>query len=622
MLFRQGPRRPLFLGRSVWIGHLLASRGYRTSKAASALTSSTNGAKSDDESRPARTRFAPSPTGFLHMGSLRTALFNYLLARSTGGQFLLRLEDTDRTRIVPDAEKRLYEDLRWAGLSWDEGPDIGGPKGPYRQSERLHHYRKYAQELLDKDRAYRCFCTKEELEASQLDSQAESGHTGRYPGTCLAVTADESEERAARGEPHVIRFKSSKKPVLVQDVVYRRFKKRGAEDDFIIMKSDGFPTYHFANVVDDYLMEVTHVVRGAEWLVSTPMHCDLYAALGWKEPVFAHVGLLVNAERQKLSKRNSDIQISSYQEKHILPEALLNFLVTLGWRAPSRKGIMTLQQLVECFNLKFTKGDIVTELEKLEFYQRKHLERLLTEPPADHQPDPRLPDPRLPDPKLLDPRLEPVLRAVADEIRALEASRTGGNSSEFPEPPNSPAPIDTAPLGSLHPAVEDDLEAAGGRQEYVLAALRLLAHKAWPLEGLVAANRYIFWRPSRAHLLETLGQLREALGEVEVVADGSADGVRVALASARRALEPLDHEMSWTADRLGEVIEFVNDSVVCHEPGTGLPIAHATFKLWRWAMAGLDPGPPIHALLELLGREEALARLDQAIELAAEAGWG
>ncbi|KAL8371302.1 hypothetical protein RB595_001236 [Gaeumannomyces hyphopodioides] len=600
MIFMQGPRRPLFLGRSARAGRLLASGSYYSSKAASALSRSTTGTRSGHESRPARTRFAPSPTGFLHMGSLRTALFNYLLARSTGGQFLLRLEDTDRTRIVPDAEKRLYEDLKWAGLSWDEGPDIGGPKGPYRQSERLHHYRTYAQELLDKGRAYRCFCTKEELEASQLGSQAELGHTGRYPGTCLAVTADESEERAARGEAHVIRFKSASEPISVRDVVYHRFRKRWPEDDFIIIKSDGFPTYHFANVVDDHMMEVTHVIRGAEWLVSTPMHCDLYAALGWKEPVFAHVGLLVNAERQKLSKRNSDIQISSYQEKHILPEALLNFLVSLGWRAPSNKGIMTLQQLVECFDLRFTKGDIVTELEKLEFYQRKHLDRLLAEPTVDHRPA---------------PSLEPVLRAVADEIQALEASRAGG-ASESPEPPCSPAPVDTASLGDLHPAVKKDLEAAGGRQEYVLAALRLLKHKVWPLEGLVAANRYIFWRPSRARLLETLDRLREALGDI--VVDGSAGGVREALVSARRTLEPLA-EGSWTADRLGDAIASVNTSVRCHSQETRLPIAHAAFKLWRWAMAGLDPGPPVHTLLELMGRQEALARLDQAIELVEKA---
>lgn len=512
----------------------------------------------------------------------------------------MRLEDTDRTRIVPDAEERLYEDLKWAGLYWDEGPDIGGPKGPYRQSERLHHYRTYAQELLDKGRAYRCFCSREELAASQLGSQADMGHTGRYPGTCLAVTPGESEERAARGEPHVIRFKSASEPVSVPDIVYRGFRKRQAEDDFIIIKSDGYPTYHFANVVDDHLMDVTHVIRGAEWLVSTPMHCDLYAALGWKEPVFAHVGLLVNAERQKLSKRNSDIHISSYREKHILPEVLLNFVASLGWRAPSKKGILTLPQLVEYFNLKFTKGDIVTELDKLQFYQRKHLDRLLVEDIPDSRPA---------------QSLEPVLRAVANDIQALEASRASSTSGS-PKPPG-PGLVDVSSLGELHPTLRIGLEGGdeGGRQQYVLAALRLLKNKVWPLEGLVADNRYVFWRPSRPRLLETLDRLKEAVGDV--VVDGSAGGVREALVSARRVLEPLPED-SWTAVYLSHAIGAANASISCRDRETGKSIPHAAFRLWRWAMAASDPGPPVYALLELIGRHETLARLDVAIELLGE----
>lgn len=211
---------------------------------------------------PARTRFAPSPTGYLHLGSLRTALYNYLLAQATGGQFVLRLEDTDQSRLVSDAEQVLYDDLRWAGLLWEEGPDKGGPFGPYRQSERLELYRQHADALLESGHAFRCFCTKQEMDFNVAQANARGGAV-YYPGTCTHVELGESERRAANGEPHVIRFKPAEEPVPAQDLVYGTYRKAEREDSFIIMKSDGFPTYHFANVVDDHFMEITHVIRGA-----------------------------------------------------------------------------------------------------------------------------------------------------------------------------------------------------------------------------------------------------------------------------------------------------------------------------------------------------------------------
>lgn len=211
---------------------------------------------------PARTRFAPSPTGYLHLGSLRTALYNYLLAQATGGQFIIRLEDTDQARLVSDAEQVLYDDLRWAGLHWDEGPDKGGPFGPYKQSERLDLYTEHANSLLESGHAFRCFCSKEDLEFN-LQQATASGGAAHYPGTCTHIEKGESDRRAANGEPHVVRFKSSEKPVAALDLVYGNYKKAEHEDNFIIMKSDGFPTYHFANVVDDHFMKITHVIRGA-----------------------------------------------------------------------------------------------------------------------------------------------------------------------------------------------------------------------------------------------------------------------------------------------------------------------------------------------------------------------
>lgn len=280
---------------------------------------------------PIRARFAPSPTGYLHLGSLRTALFNNITSKATkGGSFILRIEDTDQNRIVEDAEQRLLQDLEWAGLKWDEGPDCGGPHGPYRQSERLPIYKEHVHELLDKGHAYRCFCTSEQLEL-QKKQLHEAGQPTIYPGTCRSITPEESIQRAEEGEAHVIRFKSDPdaRPKL-RDAIYGAFQKKDAEEDFILIKSDGFPTYHFANVVDDHLMKITHVIRGEEWLISTPKHISLYEAFGWTPPTFAHLGLLVNPDGTKLSKRNDSVDLTKYKQGPIMPQSLLLWLANLG----------------------------------------------------------------------------------------------------------------------------------------------------------------------------------------------------------------------------------------------------------------------------------------------------
>lgn len=235
-----------------------------------------------------------------------------------------------QNRIVHDAEERLLEDLSWAGLKWDEGPDCGGPHGPYRQSERLDIYNKHIHQLLDKDHAYRCFCTSEQLE-TQKRKLHEAGQPTIYPGTCRSVDKVESAERAAKGEAHVVRFRSDKfgRP-KTRDAIYGPFQKKDGEEDFILIKSDGFPTYHFANVVDDHLMKITHVIRGEEWLISTPKHVALYEAFGWTAPTFAHLGLLVNEDGTKLSKRNDSVSISHYKSGDVFPMSLLAWLSNLG----------------------------------------------------------------------------------------------------------------------------------------------------------------------------------------------------------------------------------------------------------------------------------------------------
>ena len=334
---------------------------------------------------PARTRFAPSPTGNLHLGSLRTAAFNYLTAKATGGQFLLRLEDTDQKRTIPGAEERLYEDLRWAGLLWDEGPLVGGPHGPYKQSERTSSYQEHIRKLLDDGRAYRCFCSPERLDELSRRRHQKGLNSG-YDRKCAHILRPQAEEKARKGEQHVIRFLSPKTWPMYDDLVYGK-TGHGAEkskkllvdepvwEDTILIKSDGFPTYHWANVCDDHMMNITHVVRGSEWMSSTPLHVAMYEAMGWAPPSYAHVPLLINAERQKLSKRNLDTGIASFRDQSIFPEALVNFAALLGWSHQRKNDVMDCRELEQVFDLKITKGNTIVSFDKLRYLQEQHARR-------------------------------------------------------------------------------------------------------------------------------------------------------------------------------------------------------------------------------------------------------
>ncbi|KAK6509451.1 Glutamate--tRNA ligase mitochondrial [Arthrobotrys musiformis] len=344
----------------------------------SCRTLSTGRVKVTDPTGPARTRFAPSPTGYLHLGSLRTALFNYLLAKRTGGQFLLRIEDTDEKRTVPGAEEALYDILKWAGLQWDEGPQVGGNYGPYRQSERSHIHKEHAEQLLETKHGYRCFCSIERLR-SLAEQRRALGLTSEYDRTCASLDPAESAARAAAGEPYVVRLKVPDVYPMFTDAVHGRIKPGRATvrhgepafEDPILLKQDGLPTYHLANVVDDHLMEITHVVRGAEWLPSTPKHVFMYQAFGWEPPVFCHVGLLMDMEGHKLSKRSGDVHISEYRDKGYLSEALLNFVALLGWNNRLKSDVLPLEALVENFSIKdLTKGNTKVNFGKLDYLQK------------------------------------------------------------------------------------------------------------------------------------------------------------------------------------------------------------------------------------------------------------
>jgi glutamyl-tRNA synthetase len=324
-----------------------------------------------------RVRFAPSPTGYLHVGGLRTALYNYLFARKNNGVFILRIEDTDRARYVEGAVQNLIDTLHWAGLEYDEGPRKGGNFGPYVQSERLDFYRKYVDQLLETGHAYRCFCTAERLETMRKALEKER-KTPKYDRACLNLSAVEITSKLERGEPFVVRMK-------VPDGVTVRFHDLIREDvefssdlldDQVLIKSDGYPTYHLANVVDDHLMQITHVIRGEEWLPSTPKHVLLYQAFGWKLPLFAHLPLLLNADRSKLSKRQGDVAVETYRDKGYLKESLVNFVALLGWNPGGEQEIFSMDELIQLFSLDHVnKAGAIFNIEKLDWLNFEHLKR-------------------------------------------------------------------------------------------------------------------------------------------------------------------------------------------------------------------------------------------------------
>ena len=320
------------------------------------------------------TRIAPSPTGDPHVGTAYIALFNYAWARRNGGRFIVRIEDTDRARYVPGAEERILAALKWLGLSYDEGPDVGGPHGPYRQSERLPLYQKYAEELLKRGWAYRAFETPEELEQIRKEK-------GGYDGRARNIPPEEAEERARRGEPHVIRLKVPRpgttevKDELRGVVVYDNQEI----PDVVLLKSDGYPTYHLANVVDDHLMGVTDVIRAEEWLVSTPIHVLLYRAFGWEAPRFYHMPLLRNPDKTKISKRKSHTSLDWYKAEGFLPEALRNYLCLMGFSMPDGREIFTLEEFIQAFTLeRVSLGGPVFDLEKLRWMNGKYIREVLS----------------------------------------------------------------------------------------------------------------------------------------------------------------------------------------------------------------------------------------------------
>jgi glutamyl-tRNA synthetase len=430
-----------------------------------------------------RVRFAPSPTGFLHVGGLRTALYNYLFARRNGGTFVLRIEDTDRARYVEGAVDNLVRTLHWAGLEFEEGPGQGGDSAPYVQSERLAIYRDHAAKLLNSGIAYYAFETPEELDAMRKE-QERLRLPPKYDRRALRLSPEEVQRKRASGQPAVVRMKVPDDGVVAfEDIIRGRVEFAVAQiDDQVLLKSDGYPTYHLANVVDDHLMGITHVIRGEEWLSSTPKHILLYRAFGWEIPQFAHLPLLLNPDKSKLSKRQGDVAVEDYRKQGYLPEALVNFVAFLGWNPGDAREIFSLEELSGEFLLeRVGKSGAVFNREKLDWLNAQHLR------------------------KKSDAEILPLLRAALKEA-----------------------------------AVDDN----GFSDDFLLLVIRAMRERMVFVSDIVTKSPYFFSPPltyddavvKKRWKAETPEHLRAVVKEFEGLPDGSKEGFEQALRTIAASL--------------------------------------------------------------------------------------
>jgi len=403
--------------------------------------------------RAPRVRFAPSPTGRLHVGNARTALFNWLFARKSGGTLVLRVEDTDRERSTRESEEAMLESLRWLGLDWDEGLEAGGDFGPYRQSERLHLYAEAARRLLDEGKAYPCFCTDEELAAKRERAQAEK-RAPVYDGTCAGLDPAEAAARAA-AEPHTLRFRAPVRDFSVDDIVRGRVTfPAGTVGDYILLRQDGMPVYNFACVVDDGLMQISHVLRGEDHLPNTLRQVMLYEALGLEAPRFAHLSMILGEDRSKLSKRHGAVSVEDFREKGYLPEALLNYLALLGWNPGDEREEMPAEEIVEAFSLeRLNKAPAVFDRGKMDWIAGLKIRAM--------KPDELLETARPFLPGESDERRLKMIAAAQDNLRCMaDLPEALSALREAPAEPDGEAAAWLEGAGGLFEALATELEAA------------------------------------------------------------------------------------------------------------------------------------------------------------------
>ncbi len=440
-----------------------------------------------------RTRFAPSPTGYMHIGNLRTALYTYLIAKKSGGKFILRIEDTDQERYVEGAVDIIYRTLRTVGLNWDEGPDVGGPVGPYIQSERMGIFKKYAEELVEKGEAYYCFCDKDRLTELKAVQEA-SGVNPMYDRHCRNLSKEEIAEKLAAGVPYVIRQKIPETGTTTfHDELYGDITVDNSTlDDQILLKTDGMPTYNFANVVDDHLMGITHVVRGNEYLASSPKYNLLYKAFGWEVPTYIHVEHIMKDKQNKLSKRNGDASFEDLMTKGYLCEAVINYIALLGWAPKGEREIFTLEELIEEFDINgLSKSPAIFDPLKLRAINGEYIRKLTPEKFYEHA----------------EPFIKQVVtRSDVDltKIAALLQNRT----EVFSEIPEQVDFIDAMPDYELslydNKKMKTNADTALDALEKVLPVLEAIDEASWNFETihdklfeLIASmevkNGYILW---------------------------------------------------------------------------------------------------------------------------------
>ena len=453
-----------------------------------------------------RVRYAPSPTGFQHIGGVRTALFNHLFARASHGAFILRIEDTDRERYQPEALEDIYRTFAWLGFHWDEGPDCGGPHAPYQQSERAQLYRRYARELVAGGHAYDCYCSTARLE-SLKEEQRKANLPQGYDRRCRALNAAERGKLEAEGLRPVVRLAVPLEGATVfEDRLLGRIEtaNRDISSDPVLLKSDGFPTYHLANVVDDHLMEITHILRAQEWLPSTPLHMLLYSGLGWTPPAYCHLPMVLGQDGQKLSKRHGATRMSEFREKGYLPEAILNYIALLGWSYDATTELFCLAELERLFSLeRLNKAPAVFDYKKLDWFNGLYIRKLA--------------------PERLAALLLPFLQGaglVADPPSASEEQRVRGLVPLVQE--RLVLLADVVPLvrflfREVSPAVEDLVPKKLDR----VRAAQLLAQAAGLLEGFASRDEQGNEAAFRG-LAEKLGvKLGDLLQPVRVAVTGS-----------------------------------------------------------------------------------------------------
>jgi glutamyl-tRNA synthetase len=491
-----------------------------------------------DKSLSPVVRFAPSPTGYLHVGGARTALFNFLFARHYNGTFILRIEDTDQKRFQPEALAEIFASLKWLGLHWDEGPEAGGGRGPYFQSQRTEIYRRHAEQLLAEGKAYRCFCNEDRLELMRAKQEKEKmAHGSGYDRLCRSLPETGVKLYLKSNTPYVVRLKvPDDRNVVFTDLIRGPISYQSAQlDDLVLLKSDGFPTYHLANVVDDHLMQITHVLRGDEWIASTPKHILIYEAFGWQPPLFAHMPVILAADGGKLSKRRGAASVLDYQRNGILPQALLNFLALLGWAPGADREIMTLDEMIAAFSLaRVSAKSAVFDETKLEWMNGQYLQQMSN--------------------NLLLPEVTAMWEKMAIQVPDCDEGKI-----------------------------------------YAQKVIGLFKERSRKISEIAEKGRYFFCDPTE---YETQAARKYFKGE--------AAPILKILAAKLAELQCFDHEsLENLYQRMAEDMGLSTGKLI-----------HPT----RLAVSGVSFGPGLFEMLELLGRERVLRRIQAALDWLAAGG--